>query len=325
MTSLLVVDRWNPDMELLKRAVGVLSSGGLVAFPTETVYGLGADGLVGDAVAGIFRAKGRPSDNPLILHVGHLSDVERIAFVDSRARSIMESFWPGPLTLVLPARRCVPREVTAGLSTVGVRMPSHPVALALLQACSFPVAAPSANASGRPSPTDAATVVADLGEAVDLVLDGGPTDVGVESTVLDVTGEIPVLLRPGGFPLEALEGLLGRIALPRGELELRRSPGTRYRHYAPDLPLRLWYRGTPLPVGAGESAAFVGLARLAAEEIVDAILFDDLEAYARGLFAALRSLEKLPVDLIIAEWPSGDGIGLALRDRLKRASGKDGI
>lgn len=322
MTVVLKVDRWNPDRRALAEARSVLSSGGLVAFPTETVYGLGANGLMGDAVSAVYKAKGRPSDNPLILHVGSPEDAEKAAFADARARSVMKSFWPGPLTLVLPARPAVPKEVTAGLSTVGIRMPSHPVALALLQECPFPVAAPSANASGRPSPTDAAAVEADLKDGVNLILDGGPTDLGLESTVIDMTGPVPILLRPGGFPLEALEDFLGPVALPEGESELKRSPGTRYRHYAPILPMRLWPPEDPFPLKLGEKAAYVGMISPKGK-VRDSIIFKDPAAYARGLFAAMRTLEKLPVDLIVAQWPREDGIGLALRDRLIRASGGD--
>ncbi|SMG24246.1 L-threonylcarbamoyladenylate synthase [Dethiosulfovibrio salsuginis] len=314
------LDRWNPDKEAITSAVKILKSGGLVAFPTETVYGLGANGLDGKAVSSIYSAKGRPSDNPLILHFGSPEDVVNVATVDERAKKIMDLFWPGPLTLVLPVNENVPEEVTAGLGTVGVRMPSHPVALALLQACRFPVAAPSANASGRPSPTDAQTVAADLKERVHMILDGGPTDLGLESTVLDVTGDTPVLLRPGGFPLEALVELLGPIAMPKGELELKRSPGTRYRHYAPSLPMRIQFPSDPFPVEEGEKWAFVGMDHPSLESD-RSILFDDLDAYGRGLFAAMRELERLPLDVIIAQWPGDSGVGLAIRDRLIRASG----
>lgn len=314
------LDRWNPDRGIIASAAKVLEDRGLVAFPTETVYGLGANGLDGKAVSSIFMAKGRPSDNPLILHFGAPEDVSKVALVDERAKRIMDSFWPGPLTLVLPVRECVPKEVTAGLNTVGVRMPSHPVALALLQSCPFPIAAPSANASGRPSPTDAQAVATDLGDKVHMILDGGSTDLGVESTVLDVTGERPVLLRPGGFPLEALVELLGPIALPKGELELKRSPGTRYRHYAPSLPVRIQFPSDPFPLEEGEKWAFVGMDHPSLESD-RSILFNDLDAYGRGLFAAMRELERLPLDVIIAQWPGDSGVGLAIRDRLIRASG----
>lgn len=322
MTEVLKVRRWNPEREIIERAVLVLSRGGLVAFPTETVYGLGADGLVGSYVSKIYKAKGRPSDNPLILHVGKIEDVERFAFLDERALSVMKAFWPGPLTLVLPVKPLVPREVTGGLNTVGVRMPSHPVALALLEECPFPVAAPSANSSGRPSPTDAKTVSEDMDGKADLILDGGPTDLGLESTVMDMTGPVPILLRPGGFPLEDLQKFLGKIALPHGELELKRSPGTRYRHYAPALPMRLWKPKDPFPLKQGETGAYMGV-EVPEAFLYDSIIFEDLLSYGRGLFAAMRALEKLPVKVIIAQWPEEQGVGLALRDRLLRASGGD--
>ncbi|EFC91951.1 Sua5/YciO/YrdC/YwlC family protein [Dethiosulfovibrio peptidovorans DSM 11002] len=314
------VDRWNPDREVIDRAVSILKSGGLVGFPTETVYGLGADGLDGKAVSGIFEAKGRPSDNPLILHVGDPESVRKIAKVDDRADMIMKNLWPGPLTLVLPALPIVPPEVTAGLDTVGVRMPSHPVALALLQACPFPVAAPSANTSGRPSPTDAVTVARDLDDRVDLIIDGGATEVGLESTVLDVTGEVPVLLRPGGLSVEVLADLLGEIALPVGELELKRSPGTRYRHYAPSVPLILWIPEESGHPDFGESCRYIGMVE-PVFPVDKSIIFDSVESYGRGLFSALRELEREWDGTIVAQWPDSDGIGLALRDRLRRASG----
>lgn len=314
------VDRWNPDREVIDRAVSILKSGGLVGFPTETVYGLGADGLDGKAVSGIFEAKGRPSDNPLILHVGDPESVRKIAKVDDRADMIMKNLWPGPLTLVLPALPIVPPEVTAGLDTVGVRMPSHPVALALLQACPFPVAAPSANTSGRPSPTDAATVARDLDDRVDMIIDGGATEVGLESTVLDVTGEIPVLLRPGGLSVEILADLLGEIALPVGELELKRSPGTRYRHYAPSVPLLLWIPENNDRPDFGERCRYIGMVE-PVFPVERSIIFDSTESYGRGLFSALRELERDWDGAIVAQWPDSDGIGLALRDRLRRASG----
>ena len=194
------LDPWNPSGEILARAAEVLRGGGLVAFPTETVYGLGANALNPEAVKGIYRAKGRPSDNPLILHLSRVEQAEPLVCVDERARRLMRAFWPGPLTLVLRARDVVPMEARGGLSTAALRMPSHPVASALIDAVGFPLAAPSANVSGRPSPTDAETVWRDLRGRIEMILDGGPVSVGIESTVIDVSEKLPLLLRPGGMP-----------------------------------------------------------------------------------------------------------------------------
>lgn len=327
MPRILKVDPWNPEEEFIEEGAALLRSGRLVAFPTETVYGLGANGLDGRAVARIFSAKGRPSDNPLILHFSAPREVEGTARLSPRARRLMELFWPGPLTLVLPAREGIPPEVTAGLSTVAVRMPSHPVALALLSRTGFPVAAPSANSSGRPSPTDAASVASDLGDRVDLILDGGSSSVGVESTVLDLTGPEMVLLRPGGCPVEEIEIQTGEKVLLAGG-SANRSPGTRYRHYAPLVPLLLAgdegvrerviaQRGRAAWVGMSSPDSFFG------RDIVPGkytIRFSSPENYARGLFSALRTLEASGARIIVAEWPEEKGIGRALRDRLYRAS-----
>lgn len=243
----------------------------------------------------------------------------------------MDLFWPGPLTLVLPSRGTVPPEVTAGLDTVAVRMPSHPVALALIAAAGLPVAAPSANTSGRPSPTDAPAVASDLGDRVDLVLDGGPTSVGLESTVLDLTGKDMVLLRPGGCPVEEIESRTGEQVLRSGG-NVRRSPGTRYRHYAPAVPLLLHDRaGTRQKALAfGGPIAWLGMDGpeiLFAPGEADGELslrFSTPENYARALFHALRFLESSGASVIVAQRPGTDaGIALALRDRLERASSEE--
>lgn len=328
---ILAVDPWNPDPKAIGEAAELLRSGRLVAFPTETVYGLGANGLDPAAAEKIFAAKGRPSDNPLILHFSSPGDAESAVLVNERARRLMELFWPGPLTLVLPSRGTVPREVTAGLDTVAVRMPSHPVALALIAASGLPVAAPSANSSGRPSPTDALAVASDLGDRVDLVLDGGPTSVGLESTVLDLTGKDMVLLRPGGCPVEEIESRTGERVLRSGG-NVRRSPGTRYRHYAPSVPLIL-HDGD----GAREKAlafggpiAWIGMDGpeiLFVPGETDGALslrFSTPENYARALFHALRFLESSGAAVIVAQRPETEaGIALALRDRLERASSEE--
>jgi L-threonylcarbamoyladenylate synthase len=329
LSGVVAVDPWNPQADIIREAARLIRNGGLVAFPTETVYGLGANGLDGRATARIFAAKGRPLDNPLILHFSSPEEVYRVAEVPKRAAALMDRFWPGPLTLVLPSMGVAPREVTAGLSTVAVRMPSHPVALALIAAGGVPLAAPSANSSGRPSPTDAAAVAEDLGDSADLILDGGPASVGVESTVLDVTGGDLVLLRPGGCPVEEIEDFTGlKVVLEGGEA--RRSPGTRHRHYAPTVPLLLHDEkdARERAIAAGGRVAWLGME---GPEILFApgeadpelsLVFTSPENYARGLFHGLRTLEASGAAVIVAQRPrSHEGIGLALIDRLERASG----
>lgn len=252
-TRLVRVDPAHPSALALEEAGEVLRRGGLVAFPTETVYGLGANALDPEAVGRIFVAKGRPSDNPLIVHVAVRESLGALVEeVPEVGRRLIEAFWPGPLTLVLPRTEQVSDRVTAGLATVAVRMPDHDVALGLIAAAGVPVAAPSANRSGRPSPTTARHVYDDLRGRIDLVLDGGPAGVGVESTVVDVTGDRPVLLRPGGLPLEELSRVAGEVLFDPG-LEGRgvmtpKAPGMKYTHYAPQAPLTLIAPrpGTPL-------------------------------------------------------------------------------
>ena len=333
-TSVWQVDPAAPDPETIGRAAAVLRQGGLVAFPTETVYGLGANAMDGRAVRRIFEVKGRPPDNPLIVHVAAVSEVAvLVREVPPAARLLGEKFWPGPLTLVLPAAPGVPREVRAGLETVAVRMPSHPVALALIRAAGVPVAAPSANTSGRPSPTTAAHVLEDLGGKIEVILDGGPAPVGVESTVLDMTAEVPTVLRPGGVPVEALAAVLGEVRRTRGGTARPRSPGMKYRHYAP--------RGTLILVeGSPEAQAAVirELARRHASRRVVILAADesasaypgwtvvgygprgDLEEVARRLFGALRRCDELGAELILAEATARRGLGLAVWDRLRRAA-----
>jgi len=328
---IITVDPWNPDPGIMKEAGALIRHGKLVAFPTETVYGLGANGMDPLAASKIFAAKGRPSDNPLILHFSSPEGPEQVAEVSQRARRLMDLFWPGPLTLVLPSRGTVPEQVTAGLSTVAVRMPSHPVAIALIDAAGVPVAAPSANSSGRPSPTEAESVASDLGNGVDLILDGGATFVGVESTVIDLTGERMVLLRPGGCPVEEIEERGGEEVLRTGG-DGRRSPGTRYRHYAPSIPLLLDRREgvRQRALQFGTRIAWLGMEgpeRVFREGEIEkklTICFDSPENYARGLFHALRMLEVSGAHAIVAQWPPCEaGISLALRDRLERASLED--
>ena len=289
-----------------------------MAFPTETVYGLGAVATNDAAVGRVYRAKGRPAHNPLIVHVADLAGARAIARFDERAERVAAALWPGPLTLVLPRADGAPlsRVATAGLDTVAVRIPAHPVARALLEAVLLPLAAPSANPSGLVSPTTAAHVAADLGAAVDLVLDGGPCPVGVESSVLDLSREAPRLLRPGGLDRAALERLVGPLAGHADEM-LPRSPGQLASHYAPRLPLRL----EALEIGPGEALLAFGPdpppGGVAVRNLSPA--GDPAEA-ARNLFAMLRELDASRAEGIAVMPIPAEGLGEAVRDRLRRAA-----
>jgi len=304
----------------------ILRDGGLVVFPTETVYGLGADATNAEAVEGIYRCKGRPSDNPLIVHVASVEQAGTIALVTPETRKLMERFWPGPLTLVLPVLPGVPSIVTAGLPTVAVRMPDHEVALRLIRAAGKPVAAPSANRSTRPSPTDAQAVLEDMDGLVEMVIDAGPAALGVESTVVDATGPGLVLLRPGGVPVEIMEEFLGEpVAADASALE-KRSPGTRHRHYAPSIPVvlmdpgELW-KNEPAILEAGEMLAYMGMADPPGP-VYSAVTFRSVEEYGRGLFQTLRLFERSGAKAVLAELPGETGLGRAIADRLRRASEK---
>ncbi|HEY8347492.1 MAG TPA: L-threonylcarbamoyladenylate synthase [Symbiobacteriaceae bacterium] len=341
-TKVLVVDAANPDGTLLAQAAAILRNGGLVAFPTETVYGLGANALDGQAVAKIFKAKGRPADNPLIVHVADREAVKEVAAtVPPAAERLMERFWPGPLTLVLPRTRAVADDVTAGLDTVGVRMPNHPVALGLIRAAGVPIAAPSANLSGRPSPTVAEHVIEDLAGRIDLILDGGETGVGLESTVLDMTEDPPVLLRPGGVTVEELTAHIGPIIVDRALVgaepdERPRSPGMKYKHYAPKAPL-IVVDGPVLQMQAkirdlayeyqaegrrvGIMCSIESRGAYKADVILEYGSRARPETIASDLFSTLRAFDRHHVDVILAEGISTAGIGLAVMNRLRRAAG----
>lgn len=343
-TRVIRLNPGRPDVAAIRRAAEVIRTGGLVAFPTETVYGLGANGLSAAAVEKIFLAKGRPQDNPLILHVAAPEDALRIALdVPTCARRLMERFWPGPLTLVLPKRPEVPNEVSAGLPTVGVRMPDNTVALTLIAESGVPIAAPSANVSGRPSPTSAEHVIADLAGRIEMVLDGGPTAVGVESTVLDTTSTPPVVLRPGGVTLEDLRGVLGEVSVLSSESDAALngpvpSPGMKYTHYAPKTPVVL-VEGEPDQIAGrivreiqarhamGETAGVMcsreteGLYRGRADVVRVAGSRRDLATVAAALFATLRLFDTDGVDVVFAEGFDQAGLGFAIMNRLRRASG----
>ena len=308
----------------IERAARLLRDGELVAFPTETVYGLGGDATSETAVARIFAAKGRPRFNPLIVHVLGLAEAEPLATFDERAREAARRFWPGPLTLVLPRRPDSGLSLLAGagLDTVALRVPAHPVARQLLRAAGKPIAAPSANRSGRVSPTTAIHVAAELAGRVDLILDGGPSMVGVESTVLDLTGPVPVLLRPGGVSLEELMAVFGEIAMPSAGEQTPRAPGGLPSHYAPSLKLRLdaleARRGEAL-LAFGPEAPPPGFA-----ELLWLSRSGDPTEAAANLFASLRQLDR-PEFTGIAVMPIPEhGLGRAINDRLRRAAAPRG-
>jgi L-threonylcarbamoyladenylate synthase len=298
-----------------------LRAGRLVAFPTETVYGLGGDATNDHAVAAIFAAKARPRFNPLIVHVRDLAGAERLAVFNSPARRAAARFWPGPMTLVLPrqADGGLSLLASAGLDTVAIRVPDHPVAQALLREADRPIAAPSANRSGRVSPTQGAHVAEDLGDDVELILDDGPTPVGLESTVLDVSGEFPALLRPGPVTFEALTNLLGPIALPGSGLP--RSPGMLPSHYAPRLPVRV----AATEASPGEALlAFGPDAPSGFAEVLWLSRSGDLAEAAANLFAMLRRLDR-PSFTGIAVMPIPEhSLGRAINDRLRRAAAPRG-
>ena len=294
-----------------------------MAFPTETVYGLGADALNPAAVVRIFEAKNRPFFDPLIVHVANRSEVEKYAVVSEKAELLMQAFWPGPLTLVLPRKDAIADLVTSGLPTVAIRVPAHPVALALIRECGFPIAAPSANPFGFLSPTTAVHVEESLGSKVDMILDGGPCETGVESTIVDLSGEHPAILRPGGLAAEEIESKIGPLSAAAVSAKPT-APGQLLQHYAPRTALKI------LPLGQiltypGLSKAGVLLLKTAPEKI-PAKACEVLSAQgslseaAQNLFAALHRLDASGAEIILAEPVPETGLGLAIMDRLKRAS-----
>lgn len=345
VANVVSVDAVHPDETIIERAAAVLRAGGLVAFPTETVYGLGADATNHAAVARIFTVKRRPFTDPLIVHVASIDDVPPlVADFPATASTLARAFWPGPLTLVLPRSVRVVREVSAGLDTVAIRVPAHPVAHALVRAAAVPVAAPSANLFSCPSPTRAEHVVVDLGSAVDLILDAGPTPVGLESTVVDLTTDPPAVLRPGGVSVERLREILPSIVVKTAHASgaaALPSPGMLTRHYAPRTPLTL-FEGVPervlervgheVQVARSNGQRIVVLAttdvvtvlRRTLDEHVMMVDLGDVEheqTVASSLYQSLRDADALGADRILAfQVTSERGLSLAVRDRLRRAS-----
>ena len=348
-TRVLTVDPQQPDPAVIEEAAAALKAGKLVVFPTETVYGLGANALDEAAVKKIFAAKERPSTDPLIVHIAHVGQVTQCATAfPANARKLALSFWAGPLTLILPKKPSISDLVTAGLPNVALRAPSHRVARALMEMSGIPIAAPSANRFSRPSPTTAAHVKADLDGRVDLILDGGPTDIGLESTIVDFTVDPPVVRRPGGITYEQVHSLVPEVVLATGEAdesEPQVAPGQLMRHYAPRAELTL-YEGQAdqvvARIGADVRTAVAKGARvgiLAPEEDLKALApvvastaaagkvevrpfgsRKDLERAGRELFAALRDLDATGVNVIFAVSLGSEGLGLAIRDRLVRAA-----
>lgn len=320
----------NPNQfakEALIPAADIIKNGGICAFPTETVYGLGADAMNEEAVEKIFRAKGRPQDNPLIVHIADMEQLQDICVVSESAKQLMEKFWGGPLTLILPKREKVPYVVTAGLETVAVRMPSHPVAHALLRLCGCPVAAPSANLSGKPSPTTGQDVLADMDGRADVIIDGGDCFWGVESTVLDLTVEPPAILRPGAVTREELAVELGTVIYGTGA-DAPKSPGMKYKHYAPKAPV---YVVEAENVQDAIEKAMIDYQKAgvlcyggACEDIQAPIVLSagkDAAEYAARLFYSLREFDRRGADVIFAIPPKSGGIGDAVLNRLYKAAG----
>lgn len=343
-TKIVVLKDIAVQADEIAMAGNILRSGGLVAFPTETVYGLGANGLDAQASAGIYDAKGRPSDNPLILHIADRAMLDMIAAeVPEMAEKLLAAFCPGPITLIMKRQAVVPLRITGGLDTVGIRMPDNDIARALIRSAGVPIAAPSANISGRPSPTTAQAVYRDMQGRIPLILDGGPCRFGVESTIVDCTSEVAVVLRPGAITLEMLQEVLGQVRLDPalvGADTVPRAPGMKYTHYAPKAPLTL-LEGEPDKMAAAlrqqlcslqAAGHIVGViaSQEAAASLVDILPQEllcvygqqgDLRAIAANLYEALRSFDSKPADMLLAEGTSDAGLGLAVMNRLHKASG----
>lgn len=325
----------------IDEAAAILRDGGLLGIPTETVYGLGANGLNEEAVAHIFEAKGRPQDNPLILHIPDASWLERYCKdIPLTAYQLAKAYWPGPMTMILKRKDIVPNAVTAGLDTVGMRCPAHPLCREIIAASGVPVAAPSGNTSGRPSPTTAQHMLEDMDGKIDAIVDGGPCSVGVESTIIDLTETPARLLRPGGITLEQLEVVLGEVAVDpavtrlMGAGEQPKAPGMKYRHYAPKAPVTV-VTGDPKKSAeyiASHAAAEDGIIcfdeflplftrRSETRPVMDLGPAGDKEEQARHIFDALRSFDHTSVPAIWAQCPDTTGIGLAIANRLNKAAG----
>ncbi len=320
----------------LSEAADILRRGGLVAFATETVYGLGGNALNEDAAKKIYAAKGRPSDNPLIVHIAEPEDAEKYAYTNELYYKLARAFMPGPLTVILPKKNTVPSSVTGGLDTVALRCPSHPTARALIKESGLPIAAPSANISGRPSPTSAEHVVADLSGKIDMIIDGGESEIGLESTIVKIEDNKLVMLRPGGITFDALACVCENVEIAYAVTEALApserviSPGMKYRHYSPSTPLVL-LDGERENVIAfmkkaqeNEKCIIISyteeVSELKKDRLIEIGSENDLDSQAKRLFAVLRETESYDADIIYAHLPKKDGLGLALYNRLIRAA-----
>jgi len=341
ITKIIKIDDNNIDMKGIETAGEIIKNGGLVAFPTETVYGLGGDALNPDSSRKIYAAKGRPSDNPLIVHIADKKDMEAVAAcVTDKARILADRFWPGPLTVILPRSDRVPYETTGGLDTVAIRMPVHKTAAEFIKAAGGFVAAPSANLSGKPSPTSAKYVIQDMNGRIDAIIDGGDSGIGLESTIVDLSGDVPVLLRPGYITIEELKDAIGEVETDRtildGDCKDRpKAPGMKYRHYAPkgDLTIiegdsedvvNLIIRLSSLAKGkkkTGIIATDETYARYDADSVKSIGSRNDEEMIAHRLYTILREFDDENVELIYSESFDSSGIGQAIMNRLLKAAG----
>lgn len=346
-TEIIRVSDIESEYGIIERAAQILKAGGLVAFPTETVYGLGGNGLSSLASSKIYEAKGRPSDNPLILHIASIEQLyPLVEKVPEIAEKLIEAFWPGPMTLIMKKSSVVPKETTGGLDTVAIRMPAHPVALALIKAAGLPIAAPSANASGRPSPTCAAHVCEDLSGRIDMIIDGGDVGIGIESTIIDVTGDIPTILRPGFITREILEKMLGEVRVDKASVskmeegEQPKAPGMKYRHYAPKASLVIVRGDTSCVVrkinelvrkarSEGKKAGIIctrETMKLYNNGEIKCIGAKDAETeIALNLYRILREFDSTDVDVIYSEAFDGGSLGQAIMNRLLKAAGHNVI
>lgn len=344
-TKVVRLDENNIDEHAISEAGDVLREGGLVVFPTETVYGLGANALDKDAVKEIFKAKGRPQDNPLIVHISKVKDIEDLVEkIPPIAQKLMDKFWPGPMTIILKKKDIIPNETSAGLDSIGIRMPSNKIAMELISMAGVPIAAPSANLSGKPSPTDLETCIEDLDGRVNAILGGDTSEVGVESTVIDCTIDPPCILRPGGITLEMLKEVDSNIyidpaIMKKPDKELRpKAPGMKYRHYAPKAPLKI-IKGdlnktiekiNEMVQNYIDAEKKVGI--IATDETIDNYKKGevvsigsrkDLNTIAHNLFYVLRTFDEKNVDLILSEAFEEKDMGVAIMNRLKKSAGYD--